>query len=300
MTSFLINNIHPQNGTVRNILEHAVLKIGNHDIENPRYEAEQILSDCLKLESWRLYAEPRRSLTPGEQLKFRRKLKKRLDHYPLAYIRGWTGFYNLILKTDKRGLIPRPETEILVDRALITLNQISACNPQVADLGCGAGGIALAMIEERPNILLRASDISRESLDLAEENAKNLGLIDRIIFRQGDLFQPWEDFRGNGFDMIVSNPPYLTERELASAPPEVVLHEPVQALYGGPDGLTVIRALIRESPNYLNSGGWLIFEIGAEQGNAVRRLLDQTGKMEFAEITKDYSGRDRVVAAYKL
>ena len=299
MTVSVINETYTDHNTLRDLLNRAVFELESNDIENFKHEAEQILSHCLKIESWRLYIEGSRSITSEEEAEFSRLIAERLDHHPLAYIRGWAGFYNLVLKSDRRGLIPRPETEILVDQALAALNRSPVSHPEVVDLGCGAGSIAMAVAEEYSGANIRASDISIEALALASENAEDLGLTDRICFRQGDLFEPWKDYNEAGFDFILSNPPYLSDREWAQAPPEVRMYEPVGALKAGLDGLDVIRRIIKESPGYLKPGGHLIFEIGADQGEAVRQLVDENAELKFSGITRDYSNRDRVVTANK-
>jgi len=299
-TSAIINGTCTERRTVRDILRGAVFELEQQGIENFRHEAEQLLLHCLRIESWKLHTDAGRFLTQEEEAEFMQLIAERVDHIPLAYIRGWSGFYNLVLKTDGRGLIPRPETEILVDRALEVLGRSPADRPEVVDLGCGTGGIALALAAEFPGANIRASDISVEALSLAYENAEDLGLTDRISFRIGDLFDPWKDCCPSGLDLILSNPPYLSEEEMVRAPLEVIRNEPLPALNGGPEGLSVIERLVRESPDYLKSGGWLIFEIGADQGEAVRRIVDESEELEFLEITRDYSGLDRVVTANKV
>jgi len=300
MTSAVINETYTEPNPVRSLLAWAVSELENSQIENFRHEAEQILSSCLNIASWRLYIEEDRPITSNQEAEFRRLIGERLDHRPLAYIRGWAGFYNLILKTDKRGLIPRPETEILVDRTLVELNRYPILQPDVVDLGCGSGNIALALAVEHSGVNILASDISTEALYLARENAEDLKVADRINFRHGNFFYPWKDYRETGFDFVLCNPPYLSERELTLAPPEVIQNEPILALNGGPDGLSIIRRLVRESADYLKPGGRLIFEIGAAQGEAVRAIVDANQELEFSGITRDYSGRDRVVSAYRV
>jgi len=300
MTSAVINETCTEYDTVRSLLTWAVSELESGRIENPRHEAEQLLSFCLNIASWRLYIEGGCPVTSNQEAEFRRLIAVRLDHRPLAYIRGWAGFYNLVLKADKRGLIPRPETEILVDRTLVELNRYPVPQPDIVDLGCGSGSIALALAGEYSGANILASDISTEALALARENAEDLKLTDRINFRHGDLFDPWNDYRETGFDFILSNPPYLSECELTLAPPEVIRNEPIPALNGGLDGLSVIRRLVRESSDYLKYGGWLIFEIGADQGEAAREIVDANKELEFSGITRDYSGRDRVVSAYRI
>ncbi|MFH1037367.1 MAG: peptide chain release factor N(5)-glutamine methyltransferase [PVC group bacterium] len=268
-------------------------------VENPRLDAEHLLAHCLGTERGRLYLDPDRVLTTGESERFWELLEERRDRRPLAYIRGWAGFYSLVLKTDARALIPRPESELLIDRALAILEGCRSRPPEVVDLGCGCGTLALALAKEAPGVVIRASDISGAALDLARENAVSLGLADAVSFRPGDLFSPWEDRRPAGFDLVVANPPYLSDREWEEAPPEVRRHEPAEALRGGPDGLGVIRRIVRESPRYLKPGGVLLFEIGAAQGAAARALVESVEGFAFVEIIRDYSGRDRVVAAGK-
>lgn len=300
MSLTVIKETDRERNTVRDVLSRAVFELESNGIENFRHEAEQILSHCLKIESWRLYIEEGRSITLEEEAEFSRLIEERLDHHPLAYIRGWAGFYNLVLKADKRGLIPRPETEILVEQALAVLNRSPVSHPDVVDLGCGSGSISLALAGELSGAKIQASDTSMEALALARENAEDLGLTNRICFRQGDLFDPWEDYKETGFDLILSNPPYLSDQEWDQAPPEVRMYEPAGALRGGVNGLDVIRRIIEASPGYLKPGGHLIFEIGADQGEVVRQLVDENNGLKFSRITKDYSNRDRVVVANKV
>ena len=283
--------------TVRVTLERAEAELQRQEIEEPRLDAEHLLAHCLGIERWRLRIDGRRVLTSGEDEIFRELLEERSARRPLAYILGWAGFYNLVLAIDERALIPRPETEVLVDRASAFLNESPIDQPDILDLGCGCGCIALTLAREYPDAVLRASDISAEALSLACSNANDLGLSPEIIFREGDLFVPWGDCRETGFDLILANPPYLREVELALAPPEVRCYEPESALNGGEDGLAVIRRLIRESSAYLKPGGRLLFEIGADQGKAVQAMVESVEDMVFDGIIKDYSGRDRVVEA---
>lgn len=239
-------------------------------VENPRRDAEAILAHCLGVEFWRLLLERERVLDPAEEAEFRQLLAARRARRPLAYILGETGFHDLVLACDPRALIPRPETEILVEEALRFLAGKAA--PEVIEIGCGTGAVALALARELPGAKIGASDISPAALELTRENAARLGLLERVDLRLGDLFAPWEDRRGRGVDLVVSNPPYLSREELAAAPPEVRGYEPREALDGGEDGLAVIRRLLAEAPGYLKPGGRLIFEIGADQGPAVREL----------------------------
>ncbi len=239
-------------------------------VENPRPDAESLLAHCLETEPWRLRLDRDRVLGPEEAESFPALIESRRSRRPLAYILGWAGFHDLILAVDPRALIPRPETELLVEKALGFLE--GRPDPEVLEIGCGSGAVALALARQLSGARIGASDISEAALSLARENAARLGLEGRIDFRKGDLFFPWSGLRGRGVDLIVSNPPYLTREELAAAPPEVRDFEPRRALDGGEDGLDVIRRLVGEAPDYLRPGGRLLIEIGANQGPAVRQL----------------------------
>ncbi len=241
-------------------------------VENPRRDAEALLAHCLGVEPWRLILERETVLSSAEAAKFQQLLTARRTRRPLAYILGWAGFHDLILDCDPRALIPRPETELLVEKALEFLAGRS--DPEVIEIGGGSGAIALALARQLPGARIGVSDISPAALALARENAVRLGLEERIDFRAGDLFGPWDDRRGRGVDLIVSNPPYLGRDEIASAEPEVGRYEPRQALDGGEDGLAVIRRLVAGTPLFLRAGGRLMIEIGASQGPAVRMLAD--------------------------
>ncbi len=242
-------------------------------VENPRLDTEQLLSHSLGIESWRLLLERELVLNPAQEAEFQLLLESRRRRRPLAFILGEAGFFDLVLTVDRRALIPRPETELLVEKALEFLE--GQTELEVIEIGCGSGAIALALARSRPDIRLGASDISEAALALARENAARLGLEGMVDFRPGDLFAPWSDRRGRGVDLVVANPPYLSREELAAAPPEVRDYEPREALEGGEDGLAVIRRLVGEAADYLRPGGRLLVEIGAGQGPAVRRLAGE-------------------------
>lgn len=266
-------------------------------VEMPRRNAEYLVAFSLGCERWQLYLDRRRVLSPSEADSCRTLTDLRAGGVPLAYLLGTVGFHNLELKVDRRALIPRPETELLVNLALEWLETSSGFRPRVLDLGCGSGNIALALVREFPNCDIFASDISPPAIDLARENAEELGLASGIDFRLGDLFEPWADRSTGEFDLIVSNPPYLTRAELEGAPREVRDHEPRPALDGGEDGLAIVRRLIGESPGHLRPGGRLLMEIGSGQGREVLDLLRAGGHFKDCEVFQDLAGRDRVAAA---
>ncbi len=278
--------------SVGDVLRKGAESLAAAGVENPRLDAEQLLAHCLGIEPWRLLLERERVLNPAQEAEFQLLLESRLLRRPLAYILRRAGFHDLILAVDRRALIPRPETEILVEKALRFLAGVAAA--EVIEIGCGSGAIALALARSRPDLRVGASDISPDALDLARENAARLGLEAMVDFRPGDLFAPWSDRRGRGVDLVVANPPYLSRDELAAAPPEVRDYEPRQALEGGEDGLAVIRRLVAATPAYLRPAGRLLIEIGAGQGPAVRELAAGIPGLEFVGLFKDYCGRDRL------
>jgi release factor glutamine methyltransferase len=277
---------------VEDALREAERLLAAAGVENPRRDSEALLARCLGVEPWRLLLEREQLLNPEKEAEFRSLLDARRHRRPLAYILGEVGFHDLVLAVDPRGLVPRPETEVLVEEALRFLE--GTARPEVIEIGTGTGAIALALARQLPAAVIGASDISPAALALARENAARLGLKERIDFRSGDLFAPWADRRGRGVDLVVANPPYLSREELEAAPPEVRDYEPPQALDGGEDGLAVIRRLAAEAFRYLRPGGRLLIEIGSGQGAAVRELIEPVGDLEFIKLLQDYCGRDRV------
>jgi release factor glutamine methyltransferase len=218
-----------------------------------------------------LHSWSERILTPEEASGYRTLLERRLRGEPIAHIIGWREFWSLALKVTSATLIPRPETELLVERALQLLQGIP--NPRLAELGTGSGAIALAIASERPDCRIDATDISGPALEVAEENAQRLRLS-QVRFYQGHWFEALP--KGSRYHMIMSNPPYV-----AAADPHLTQgdlpHEPLGALLGGPDGLDHIRELCTNAAGYLTPGGWLLLEHGFDQGAAVRRLYVARG-----------------------
>ena len=253
---------HFVGSSCRRTLEGGVDYLRRREVAHSRYSAEILLAACLSLPRSQLYLSDSRSLSREDDDEFHRLLSLRGARFPLAYLTGTAGFYNLELRSDRRALIPRPETELLVEECLDRLKAGGSGPRRVLDLGCGGGAIALALAAETSAEIF-ASDLSAPALALARENALRLDLARRVIFRQGDFFQPWRNFPPGGFNLIVSNPPYISGSEIDRLPEEVRLHEPLLALSRERDGLTAIRRLIDESPLYLRPGGFLVFEIGA-------------------------------------
>lgn len=247
-------------------------------------DAELLLAHALgRSRSW-LYAHRDDPIDTVDADRFRALLARRSAGEPVAYLTGRRGFWSFDLRVTPDTLIPRPETELLVELALARLP--AATDLHLADLGTGSGAIALALAHERRRARVVAVDVSPGTLDVARANAAELGLAN-VEFREGDWLVP---LAGQRFDLIASNPPYIAEGD-----PHLddLRHEPAPALASGPDGLDAIRRIAREAPAYLVPGGWLLLEHGWDQGEAVRGILRAAG---FADVTtdRDLEDRDRV------
>ena len=270
--------------TVLKLLEWSKQFFEERGIESPRLDAELLLAHVLELDRVRLYMEHDRPLLPAELDAYRALVKRRANRAPVAYLTGTRGFWTLDIATDARALVPRPDTEVLVEEALARIE--SGASVSVLDVGTGTGAIALAIASERSTTRVVATDISSDALALAAQNAATLGFD--IDFRRSDLFAELDGI----FDLIVSNPPYIAIGATVDAE---VGHEPQAALFAGDDGLDVIRRLVADAPAHLPPGGWLVLEHGFDQAPAVRSLLVDAGFDQVAT-RKDYGGNDRVTA----
>ncbi|MDP0501591.1 MAG: peptide chain release factor N(5)-glutamine methyltransferase [Verrucomicrobiota bacterium JB022] len=277
--------------TLLEVLQKTEAFFAKAGLERPKLEAQQLFAhilDCRRLDLFLRHDEP---MTEEQLERLRPMVKRRAQREPLQYIIGHVEFYGLRLKVDARALIPRPETEELVD--LLVSRYGDTPPSRVVDLGTGTGAIALALAQAWPQAQVLAIDASRDALTLAQENAKALGL-DRVGFRLGSWLEP---LRGP-VDLIVSNPPYLTEEEMQTAAPEVVDHEPGSALVSGADGLDDLRVILAGAAQRLNSGGLLALETGIDQHATLQKLATAAGLTDF-ESRPDLSGRDRFVFARK-
>jgi release factor glutamine methyltransferase len=271
--------------TLAEVLRRSTGYLEGKGVPSPRVDAEHLLAKALDISRIQLYVEHDRELTEQELETVRELIGRRAKREPLAYILGEWGFRRLNLRVDRRALIPRPETEIMVERCLAVLEGREA--PDVLDVGTGSGAIALAIADEQPGSRVTAIDASADALALARENAELTGLADRVRFLEHDLRAglpegPW--------DLVVSNPPYVEPGELSSLQPEVREWEPREALVG--EGIT--EAIAGSSRETLKAGGWLVLEVGDGTADDVCRLLARLG---FTHVTpsRDLAGRDRVV-----
>jgi release factor glutamine methyltransferase len=259
-------------------------------VESPRLNAELIVGHGLALKRMQLYVQFERLLSEVELERIRPLVRRRAQREPLQYVLGETEFFGLTLKTDRRALIPRPETELLVETIVAKL---TVPPPRILDLGTGTGAIALALAKTYADAVVVAVDASDEALSLARENAAKTGLEGRVTWIKSDWFS--DVTATEHFDLIVSNPPYLSAAETAETSPEVRAHEPVGALTGkGVDGLDDLRAIVRAAPAYLSTGGLLALETGIAQHAALTALAKEAG-FTSVESRQDLTGRDRFV-----
>ncbi len=274
----------------KKVLEAGIRYLQKKGIENPRRIAEIFLSEILSISPEKLYVYPLR-IKEKELKRFWDFMKRRVAGEPVQYILGKWSFWTFELKLNPYVLIPRPETELLVEHSVEILKNLNS--PHVLDLGTGSGAIAIAIAKEIPNAKIWATDISAEAIDIAICNAKMNNTADRIVFIKGDLWEPVKEKR---FHLIVTNPPYVAEEEYESLPREVKW-EPKIALCGGQGGLKVIKRIIMDAHRFLYPNCWLIMEIAPHQKEAVEEMLKETGNYSEIEAIKDYSGRFRVIKA---
>jgi len=282
--------------TILKILRWTTSYLTSHNTDSPRLDAEILLGHTLGLERPELYMQYDLPLCGDELARFKSLIIRRANREPTAYIVGMKGFWSLELAVTGDVLIPRPETEHLVESALSLIpGELSeAFSKRILDMGTGSGDIVLALASERPGHLFFASDRSAKAIDVARKNAARISLADTIRFFSGDWFAPLNR-KGKGFDMILSNPPYIPTGEIRQLRPEIREYEPVAALDGGKDGLACIRHIIRSAPAYLVPGGYLLLEIGHDQKASVRKIASDAGPYENIVFSKDYGGHDRVV-----
>lgn len=283
--------------TIGRILKWTEQYFKNKGIESPRLDAEVLLAHVLEKQRIYLYVHFDEPLQPGELAAYREMIKKRVLRVPVAQILGEKEFMGLTFKVTADTLVPRPDTEILVQAAVDRLRAMAGEEPlRFADIGTGSGAICLSVLHYLSDTVADTVDISPAACAVAEENAASLGLADRITFHTGDLLQP---LSGMVFVAILSNPPYIPEADIAKLAPEVRLKEPHTALSGGQDGLDFYRRLANEAPAMLVPGGFTAFEVGIHQAGDVADLLKANPLIDRTEILPDYAGIDRVVVGWR-
>jgi release factor glutamine methyltransferase len=277
--------------TVAALLAEGAGRLSAAGLDCARQDALRLLAAATGRDGLSLYVEPRRPVAAGEAARFRALVDRRVQHEPVQYLLGFEEFHGLRVAVTPDVLIPRPETEGLVERALELLADRRGA--LVADVGTGSGAIACALAAARPDLEVLAVDQSLGALAVASDNVRGLGLSGRVRLLAGDLFGPLASL-GGSLDMIVANPPYIPSGIMPTLPVEVVHFEPHLALDGGADGMRILRRLIAEAPGFLRPGAWLVMEIGEEQAGPLASLMAAEG---FSRIgaRRDLRGVERYI-----
>lgn len=287
--------VTPKSPSVGEILVWATALLKSSGVDTARLDAECLLASLLGCDRLHLYATTPAMVPRHLFDRYRTLIARRQSREPLAYLTGTKEFWSLSLQVSPAVLIPRPETEIVVQAALTRLETVQA--PVVADVGTGSGAIAVAIAKTRPDARIFATEISTTALEVARENASIHRVSNRIVFLQGDLLEP---ILGHGLSgrctLIVSNPPYVATAELTTLPPEV-RYEPLDALDGGRDGLAFHRRIIGKAAAMLRPGGWLVLEMAPGQGRSLARSLQEARVFTDVAVTPDFGGRPRVISA---
>lgn len=262
--------------------------------DSPRLDAEVLLAHVVGCQRIALYTRFEEVASEEVRQKYRELVKKRVDGCPVAYLVGFKEFYNIKLSVTPAVLIPRPETELLVLEAIRIAKPMSM--PRIVDVGTGSGAIALTLAKHLPHAKVTAIDISPEALAVAQKNAEQLGLSSKVKFLQGDLLKP---VAGESFDLVVSNPPYITSEVVKNLPINVRNFEPHLALDGGATGLEVIERLLTEAKPVLPKGGHLLCEIGFDQGKTVLEVVEKVGGYGSVSVMPDPAGLPRLLKAIR-
>ncbi len=279
--------------TIGRVVRWAAEDFRGRGIENPRLEAELLLGHAIGLARMRIILESDRVLDSAELARFRDVVKRRRKGEPVAYIRGHKEFYGRPFRVDQRALIPRPDTEILVETA-IRRSAGRSMSARVLDLCTGSGCVAITLAREWPTVRIDAVDLSPQAVALSRENSERIGTVFQIRWLTGDLFAP-VDAEHDRYDLITANPPYIPAGEIGALQADIRDFEPRLALEGGVDGMAITRRIVAAAPSFLEPAGVLAVEIGAGQAEAVSKLFEEAGFVAI-ERTRDYGAHERVVS----
>jgi len=287
--------------TTRSLLAWMAQHFGSKGLESPRVVAEMLLGHVLGCERMRLYMEVDRPADPQELAALRALVARAAKHEPVQYLVGEAWFYGLKFAVDSSTLIPRPSTETLVEHVLRSLKEASVEAPLIADIGTGTGCIAICLARHNAAARIIATDLVPGAIELAKRNATAHGVAERIEWCVGDGVRPLQGLVGRGelFDVICSNPPYIPDDEWDAVPDNVKLYEPASALRGGVNGLNVIERLIAEAPAWLKPGGELVLEIADSRREAVLQRASSSEELRNVRTLKDHEGLWRVLVAQR-
>ncbi|MCX5633620.1 MAG: peptide chain release factor N(5)-glutamine methyltransferase [Phycisphaerae bacterium] len=295
----------PQAWTIKKLLDWMVSHFTDEKIDSPRITAEMLLSFVLQMERIQLYMHFDKVIGKPQLDKLHSLVKRCIQNEPVQYLTGRCEFYSLSLKVAPVCLIPRPETELLVERAIEFLRSRTG-KQYVCDLCTGCGCVAAAIAKNFADAKVIATDICDKALSVAAENIKKYGLEQRVELLQGDLFKPVisqldeGNLSAGGFDLIVCNPPYVSRSEYEKLDAKVKNYEPKLALDGGADGLDIYRRIAADAAGHLKKDGALLLEIGYQQGLQVKKLLEDTNAFGRITVEKDFNNNDRVITAVKI
>ncbi len=285
--------------TILKLLKWTTAYFKDHDIENPRSEAEILLAHSLDLNRIDLYLKYDKPLEQTELRQFKSIVKRRVEHEPTAYITTMKEFWSLDFQVTPDVLIPRPETECMVEEVLGLMDDGGDETAyHVLDMGTGSGAVIISLAHERPAHYYFAMDKSQKALIQAKQNTFRHNLGEKVSFFCGD----WTRSLKTGmpkFDFIVSNPPYIRQADIDFLQPEVCRYEPKGALDGGLDGLDCIQDIVKNTFEHLKEKGWLVFEMGFDQKQAIEKIVKKDGRYKAVKFRKDYSGMDRVAMIKK-
>lgn len=276
--------------TVRRVLEWTIEHLKKHGSDTPRLDAEILLAHSRGCPRIQLYVQYDQELEDEQRLTMRELVKRRAAHEPVAYLVGHREFFGIDFEVAKGVLIPRPDTETLVVQALEIAKPLAT--GRVLELCTGSACIAVAIAKNCPQVTVTTVEIDALAAEIARRNIAKHTLSERVELLSGDLFAP---VAGREFDLLVSNPPYVPDGEIATLDPDVRLHEPELALRGGADGLDIVRRIVTEASRFVVPGGAVMLEISPEQADAVVALFAAHGSYEPARIKKDLAGKARVV-----
>lgn len=284
--------------TIHDLLKEGSQRLKDENIASSRLDAELILCNLLDVDRVYLYMYREKEVVAGVREKFWEAIEKRADHMPLQYIVNKQEFMGLDFYLEEGILIPRPDTEILVEKVLeIYRDRYGPKRVKIMDIGTGSGAIAVSLARYIEDSRVTAIDICPRALELARKNAASNQVAGKITFHLGSLFQPIGREEYKSYDFIISNPPYIPSWEIPTLDRGVKDYEPSLALDGGEDGLDFYRHISKDSIDYLKEGGWLMFEIGYNQGKDVREILEING-FKNIRVFKDLAGLDRVVVGH--
>ncbi|MDQ7781290.1 MAG: peptide chain release factor N(5)-glutamine methyltransferase [Desulfomonilaceae bacterium] len=282
--------------TVKDVLEWTADYFRTKGIRTARLDAEVLLAHSLRVDRLHLYLNLDRPLEPSERARYRELIQRRARREPVARIVGTKEFWSIPFRIVPGVLIPRPDTETLVE---VVLREVEGRSElRLLEIGTGTGAVPIAVLKENPGVRMLATDVNMRALHITRLNARDAGVLQSLDVAAMDLFEGLRP--GTEFDLICSNPPYIPTGDIQGLDPEVRDFEPLNALDGGPDGLDLIRRLVVGSKDHLAKGGSLILEIGATQGDAVRGILRRMGGMTNVETFHDLSGRTRVIKGSRL